>query len=366
MGNSRSLVRRWWQDPADYQGLIRTLTSASALPLVRGIVALGGAVLCAVTILTLLSSAGPSDVFGRIVFVLVATLAAAWSLRWWRPPWPSARESLVWLAAADIAITAACLLDRDRVYGTVGATLLVVTGAYICIFHCSKALAAHSAWSLLSILLLTARLKSGTPIDDTPLALAIVLIMSAATVLILPTLHFCYWLLRMDTLSDPLTGLLNRRGLHYYLPGLAAAAHSGDIVAISIDLDRFKAVNDRFGHTVGDRALVRTAAQLEAAQPDFLVARTGGEEFTLVGRIPTATASHAAESLRQAIAAITDLPVPITASVGATTLSPASLRCEYASQILDTALHRSDAAMYQAKQSGGNTVVLTTPHQSPR
>ncbi|GAB0103894.1 GGDEF domain-containing protein [Nocardia sp. JMUB6875] len=364
MGEHRALLRCWWQDRVDYRGLTATLESSSALSLMRFIVALGGAVLSAIAILTVLSPAGPVGGVGRLVVVAVGVLAAGWALRWWLLPWPSATESLIWLGTADVAITASCLLDSDRVYGSLGAMLLVVTGGYLSIFHGPKALAAHTVWSLLSILALTMRLDAGAPIGDAPLAVAIVLIMVAATVLVLPALQFCYWLLRIDTLTDPLTGLLNRRGLDYYLPGLTASVRGGEICVISVDLDRFKAVNDRFGHTVGDRALTHTAERLRNVRTGFLVARIGGEEFALVGHPPSEATCVVAEAVRQAIADIDDLPVHITASVGATVFDTTNTNGSCAVQLLAQALRSSDTAMYQAKHSGGNTVIVSNSGQT--
>ncbi|MFE3194172.1 diguanylate cyclase [Nocardia sp. NPDC059240] len=358
MSDSRSLLRDWWRDRTDYQGLVETLTGSAALPLVRFTVGLGGVVMCAITILTMLSPAGPSGTVARWVFVAIAVLAAGWTIRWWLLPWPCEVESLAWVAAADVAITTAGLLDSDRVYGAVGGILLVVTGAYLSLFHSPKALAVHTVWSLASIVALSGRIALGSAIGDTTLAAAIVLTMVAATVLVLPTLQFCTWLMRVDTLTDPLTGLLNRRGLDYYLPGFVRSARSGEICVLTVDLDRFKAVNDTYGHGVGDEALVRTAAELGAVAGEFLIARTGGEEFALIGRLSPATCGDAAEAVRRAIESIDDLPVRLTASVGAALLNSAHLgRCgrEY---LLTSLLRSSDAAMYQAKHKGGNTVVF--------
>ncbi|MGW4248124.1 diguanylate cyclase [Nocardia sp. NPDC004722] len=358
MSDSLSLLRDWWRDRTDYQGLVGTLMGSAALPLVRFIVGLGGVVLCAVTILTMLSPAGPTGTIARCVFVAIGALAAAWTLRWWLLPWPREVESLAWVAAADLAITAAGLLDSDRVYGAVGAILLVVTGAYLSLFHSPKALAVHTAWSLASIMALTGRVAHGGGSGDTRLAAALVLTMVAATVLVLPTLQFCTWLMRVDTLTDPLTGLLNRRGLDYYLPGFVGSARSGDICVLSVDLDRFKAVNDTFGHGVGDDALVRTAAELGAVAGEFLIARTGGEEFALIGRLSPTTCAAAAEAVRRAIASIEDLPVRLTASVGAALLNSAHIGDCGREYLLTSLLRSSDAAMYQAKRKGGNTVVF--------
>lgn len=79
-------------------------------------------------------------------------------------------------------------------------------------------------------------------------------------------------------LRDPLTELLNRRGLE-----AALAEHSGPVVAILVDLDDFKAINTRFGHHVGDRVLKAAADVLSGAtRPADLVARLGGDELVVV------------------------------------------------------------------------------------
>jgi diguanylate cyclase (GGDEF)-like protein len=88
--------------------------------------------------------------------------------------------------------------------------------------------------------------------------------------------------LRRDLLTDDLTGLANRRGYHAYLDD-----HSGDVDAfyavLMVDVDRFKAVNDGFGHDVGDLVLTRIAGILGAhVRPGDLAARLGGDEFVVI------------------------------------------------------------------------------------
>lgn len=164
---------------------------------------------------------------------------------------------------------------------------------------------------------------------------------------------------RAETLAttDPLTGMLNRRGLL----GLAerdlgiALRHGQPLSVLVFDVDHFKRVNDTYGHLQGDavlRALSGTARS--AVRSTDLLGRMGGEEFILV--MPNTTCSEAAiaaERLRAAIEAAVSVgspPVPVTASFGVSTLTP---EC----RTLD-ALHSSaDAALYVAKRRGRNCVV---------
>lgn len=354
MGDSRATLRSWWHDPVHYRWLVRTLESHFALGPVKFIIGAGGAVMLLINILMSQSPAGPSGTADRAVFAFAGVTAAVWTVRWWLFPWPRALTSLALCAWADIAITASCLVDADRVYGALSAMLLGVTGAYMTFFHSPRALAVHAAWSLLSIGVIAVCVVTDSAGGDLPLAAAMVLIMVAAIVVVLPALQFCYWVLRTDVLSDPLTTLLNRRGLDYYLH---CSRHQQRLSVIVLDLDRFKTVNDTFGHIVGDQVLASTAERMRAVvDPDTIVARTGGEEFAVVGNLDRDGALATAEKLRRAVEAASGVPVAITASIGVAV-------CDGGADIdrPQLLLRCADAAMYEAKQLGGNAVVLAKP-----
>ena len=130
------------------------------------------------------------------------------------------------------------------------------------------------------------------------------------------------WALHKDAkeaVTDPLTGLLNRRGLHLQVGGLVDAGGSHDdvhVVVMVVDLDRFKTVNDSFGHAVGDEVLMRSARRIQSAVGgSALVARVGGEEFVVVDVIEQGNAMTIAERVRFAVAAPAR-DAQITASVG--------------------------------------------------
>jgi diguanylate cyclase (GGDEF)-like protein len=161
--------------------------------------------------------------------------------------------------------------------------------------------------------------------------------------------------LRQETTTDPLTGLMNRRGLARTLEQLETSKQP--VAAIAIDIDRFKAINDTLGHAAGD-AVLRTLAQLmrrTSRSLDFL-ARPGGEEFLML--LPNAELSDAAriaERLRLAMAAVEHTPgVFITISCGVSHY-PSSARD------LDSVLKLADSALYQAKNRGRNLTVLIDP-----
>ena len=125
--------------------------------------------------------------------------------------------------------------------------------------------------------------------------------------------------LRRESLTDPLTGLHNRRFLVTYLQhevpkvlreyrarGPAAAESGGDLLLLLVDVDHFKSINDRHSHGVGDRVLSRIAATLEEHVRDSdLAVRWGGDEFLVVTRsFQRARAADSAERLRAAVEAL--------------------------------------------------------------
>lgn len=154
--------------------------------------------------------------------------------------------------------------------------------------------------------------------------------------------------------TDPLTGLLNRRGF-YERAGLELAharREQKSVALVSLDLDYFKRVNDEWGHDVGDQVLAATGARLAACSRDIdVVARIGGEEFVVL--LPGSESSDAdafTQRIRSALAEddASELPkVRVSAGVLAARV-PADL---------ETMLQQADSALYQAKRAGRNRTV---------
>lgn len=170
--------------------------------------------------------------------------------------------------------------------------------------------------------------------------------------------------------TDPLTGLHNRR--HYAEIESAEAERirrrvlDGDrdlalLVAI-VDVDHFKAINDRHGHAVGDAALVEIAARLRATvRGSDLAFRWGGEEFVVLARDlrrgeAQATLGRLLAGLSGPLTMATDEPVPLTVSIGAS-LFPPDPDCDRETD-LEQAIRRADAALYRAKATGRDRAVL--------
>ncbi|WP_343228344.1 sensor domain-containing phosphodiesterase [Sphingomonas yunnanensis] len=157
---------------------------------------------------------------------------------------------------------------------------------------------------------------------------------------------------------DSLTGLVNR---HSYVDQLDELMASGtELALLSIDLDRFKAVNDQFGHVAGDVVLAAVGERLQAlVEPTDVVARVGGDEFIMlvVGDSPASRARGVAEAVIAAIAQ----PFPTsmgTAHVGA---SVGIVLAPVHAAITSELRHCGDVALYRAKASGRGAICFYHP-----
>ena len=157
---------------------------------------------------------------------------------------------------------------------------------------------------------------------------------------------------------DALTGLLNRRSI--FEAGerelLRAQRYAEPFSLLVIDLDHFKAVNDRHGHLIGDVLLKKVARRMKSAlRRSDLIGRPGGDEFIVL--LVRTTAQEAVLTAERLLGALRERPYRmngalhrITASIGVASVT------EDAPTTLQNLIHRADEAMYAAKQKGGNQV----------
>lgn len=164
---------------------------------------------------------------------------------------------------------------------------------------------------------------------------------------------------RDDAQRDALTGLLNRRGA---VQELSSRSRSDPGIVALCDIDHFKAVNDQFGHGVGDRVLKAVAGSLTESVGVHTVARWGGEEFLII--LDGLSMSAAAGLLERArndleersfrLQTSNEAVGTITMSVGAASLAGVKR---------DAAVEAADRMLYQAKRQGRNRVVTHCPER---
>jgi diguanylate cyclase (GGDEF)-like protein len=170
-------------------------------------------------------------------------------------------------------------------------------------------------------------------------------------------------LLEQSAVTDALTGIGNRMGLHRHLEvARGRVDRSGERFAVlMIDLDRFKGINDTFGHFAGDGVLRRVAGTMQATtRIEDATYRFGGEEFLAIVRLDgDEDARAAAERVRTAVEALA-IQHPanppfgvVTVSVGATVIDRTRL-----AESDDAWLHAADTALYEAKRRGRNQTVV--------
>lgn len=167
-----------------------------------------------------------------------------------------------------------------------------------------------------------------------------------------------------NSIIDSLTGLFNTRYLHQRLQEeiSRASRYNHSLYLLFIDLDRFKEVNDTFGHREGDEVLKEAAKALKKImRPHDIVVRNGGDEFViLTAEMTWEDINNIAERIRLALKKISTSKCvgTVTASIG---LHPIDI-----SKPEDDALKAADAAMYEAKGLGGNRVCLSPEFQEEK
>lgn len=163
--------------------------------------------------------------------------------------------------------------------------------------------------------------------------------------------------IRQLSLRDPLTGLVNRRFLQENEKHLIAGAKRSHkkLAVLAVDLDNFKAVNDRYGHAAGDEVLLASAERMKLLlRESDVISRLGGDEFVIVmGQIDNTGVAH--EVAHRIVKSLSQ-PIPLaeggTAHIGA---SVGIAMYSAASDTLNGLLKQADTALYAAKRDGKNT-----------
>lgn len=301
--------------------------------------------------------AGPSGAGAHLVQFAIALSALAAGVRWLRPPWPAHPQALGFAVWLDIAIATVALTMSTSITALCIAAFLSVNGVYVAFLLGWRTLLAHLAFcgAVIAVIVTQAVRTDRAELWDTTMMLfptvTWVIIVSLCGGLLVEHGRRALRKTARSAHYDPLTGLRNRRGMYTAIKdSLAGDSTAMTVVAAVCDIDKFKQLNDSAGHAAGDAALAEMARRLKSlASPNELTARIGGDELVLVAF--AAEPADAVDELLDRLAPLTNADaagVTLTASVGIAALSAADPHFT-----VDDVLRHADAAMYEAKRSGG-------------
>lgn len=293
----------------------------------------------------------------QIVSIIAVVTGLTYAGLWWRN-WPTRGQSLSMAVITGGLVAAVTLLQTEPLFALMGCTALALVGGYMAFFHSTKSVAYVVALAVIFGALCASRVEDSDSLAVAAVGFALVLELNLAFPLSIQAVVRTLGADVVRSDHDPLTGLLNRRALYERATGLLTAP-CGDLqlIVVMIDLDKFKTLNDTYGHIAGDQALASVAWSLrQVSSPAGIVARFGGEEFILVDALPY---DAACELPTRVCAAVADTPHPVTASVGAAVVRWSGVADPAAA--IETLIRAADAAMYAAKKNGGNQAHICTP-----
>lgn len=342
---------RWWRQPDQFEWLSGYFQARGLAAPTRRLMALVSLALVGMPLGLLPTPVHHSPV-STVIVACSAAVGLGYATIWWRG-WPSRRQSLTMIACGGL-VAVATLLSAEPVQALMSSTGLVVLSAYLGFFHSIRAAVLSIAAALIIGGVLALRVAAVAP--DTALASTGFWVLAEVCVALPLAIAVVVRTLGADVVRsdhDSLTGVLNRRAFYQRVVALLTAPSSAlRLVVIVIDLDKFKKLNDTFGHYAGDQALTAVGWALRQANTaTAIIGRAGGEEFIVVDCLSQQDAEALPERLRADIAA---LPHPITASVGAAIVAFNTATDPSAS--ITRLVRTADAAMYYAKHNGGNQV----------
>ncbi|OZD63963.1 GGDEF domain-containing protein [Rhodococcus sp. 06-1460-1B] len=358
----------WYRAPHDFEWIINHRSTRPLTGIIR--VVFGTAVLmyALTSILMLFSDLGPtgSPAIGWVFFVLFTQVLVA--ARCVFGPIPGKKFFVGFLAFGDILTTSVLVLYAP-VASLIGTVLFAVTGAFCTYFLSPRLLVAHLVWTATFIIgfgirTFLAVMDGEVVAVDGPAVATATVVLLLATVAVPVFAQVAWTTLSNDakrSVLDPLTGVYNRRGIDSELLDLWQLANKRGLsmAFLVVDIDKFKAVNDRYGHSRGDEVIVRVADRLRrlARHHGGVLARTGGEEFLLAVVGPAQSTVDLGVDVVRVLCDHRD-DIPVTASVGMALLREDSALWDVGTSVVGRAARTADAAMYRSKQSGGNSVVV--------
>ncbi|WP_218828743.1 GGDEF domain-containing protein [Rhodococcus sp. 06-235-1A] len=358
----------WYRAPHDFEWILNHRSTRPLTGIIRAVFGTATMMYALTSILMLFSDLGPQGTIaiGWVGLVLVVQVAVA--ARCVLGPIPGKKWFIGFLAFGDI-LTTSVLILYDPIASLIGTVLFAITGALCTYFLSPRLLVAHLVWTATFIVGFGIRtfvtvMNDDVDYIDGPAVATATVVLLLATVGVPVFAQVAWTTLSNDakrSVLDPLTGVYNRRGIDSELLDLWQHAHHRDMsmAFMVVDIDKFKSVNDRFGHSRGDDVIVRVADRLRrlVRHRGGVLARTGGEEFlvALVG-----DARGMVDLGFDVVRVLCDSrdDIPVTVSVGMALLREDSALWDVGTSVVGRAARTADAAMYRSKQSGGNSLVI--------
>lgn len=266
------------------------------------------------------------------------------------------KSSIAFVAYADAGLAGVVLCMQNAQAALIGTGLFSVIGAYVAHFVGGRVMALHIAFSTAVVLVLGGTLlAAGFNPLTVGLEVVVALVVSNAVVALLRryTVEMQRLISKqlLESSLDPLTNLLNRRGFEFSSGRLLNRA-TGDLLIAAIDVDEFKGINDRFGHTVGDGVLRNVARLISGGTtPNAVVGRLGGDEFAVISGEPDRDAEFLTETIHREPVRLPD-GTSVSLSIGLVRMDHAPTN--RTSTVLDDLNDRADRALKASKTAGRN------------
>jgi diguanylate cyclase (GGDEF)-like protein len=345
-------LRLWWRQSDHYDRLSAHLQARGMDTVTRGTISLIAGSLAVVALMTIFGPTGPRDPIAWTCALASAAGAAAGALLW-ALRWPTRTTAIRFALLSNASIALITLVQSDPMIAMMACTTFATMASYIALFHTPPLMAYNFAVASGIGAFEGLRMAERSNIVSAVSAYSLLLLLNLAVPFGIQVVVHVLGADAVHAEHDQLTGLLTRRAFHRRAK--AILVHGGQqqaYVAVSvIDLDSFKQLNDSYGHSTGDDALVAVARALRDTTDDTaVIGRSGGEEFVIADIWDPDDVSRKAQRLCEVIAA---LPFGITASIGTAGIHPAH-RTGNIGDLLIELIAAADAAMYEAKRRGGN------------
>ena len=345
-------LRLWWRQPDYYDELSSHLQARGLDGLTRAVVSVVSLSSGLAALATIWSATGPRGVV-QVACALAACGGAAIGALLWALSWPTRAQAIRYGVLCNASIALATLAQSEPNAALLGCTTFAIMASYIALFHTARLMTYNFAIASVIGAVEAMRVAAKFNIVAALCGYTLLLLLNLAVPFGVQVVVHVLGADAVRAESDELTGLLTRRAFRRRAKarleqGRDQLAH---VVITMIDLDRFKQLNDNYGHRTGDDALVAVARALRDTTDDTtVIGRSGGEEFVIAAIWHPDEIGRRAQQLCDVIAA---LPFGITASIGSANIHSAHPPAD-SGDLLFELVSAADDAMYVAKRRGGN------------